>query len=88
MPRAACIVSCVLPLLLVVCASALLVHCKVRVLSFGSGVCLSIAISCVPLHCKYAFLQCSCACGSGVTALVVVIPRISQVVGGFNLRKS
>ena len=41
--------------LLAVCASALLVecasvHCKVCVLSFGSGVCLCIAISCVPLH--------------------------------------
>ena len=49
-------------ILLFVCASALLivclciagcasVHCKVCVLSFGSDVCLSIATSCVALHC-------------------------------------
>ena len=43
--------------LLVVCASVLLIvlQCIARctcVLSFGSGLCLSIAISCLPLHCK------------------------------------
>ena len=87
MPRAALLVVCA-SALLVVCASALLVvlQCIARfpsvvvcasVLQFH--VCLCIA--------RYAFQQCSCVCGSGVTALVVVIPRISQVVGGCNICK-
>ena len=66
------------------CASALqgVLQCIARcacVLSFGSGVCLSIAISCVPLHCKLCVALHSynvVMCGSGVTALVVV-PRIT-----------
>ena len=75
------IASCVC-LCIASCAS---VHCKVCVLSFGSGVCLSIAISCVPLHCKlrvalhssvYSVVVCV---GFGVTALIVIIYR-SQVV--------
>ena len=85
--------------LLVVCASTLLVvlQCIARYVSFPSVVVC--AISCVSQHfnficasalqvmCGFAFLQCSCVCGSGVTALVAVIPRISQVVGGLNLCK-
>ena len=68
--------------LLVVCTSALLVasvHCKV---SFPSVVVCASALQCHVCLCiaRYAFLQCSCVCGSGVTALVV-IPRISQVEG-------
>ena len=69
-------------------ASCASVHCKVCVLSFGSG---------VPPHCNFmcasalqvmhSYSVVVCVCGSGVNALVVVIPRISQVVGGFNLCK-
>ena len=61
-----------------VCAPALLFLCASALLYF-----------CVPLQCKLcmALHSYSCVCGSGVTALVIVIPRISQVVGGFNLGK-
>ena len=69
--------------LLVVCASALLVvlQCIARCVSFPSVVVCASALQFQVCLCiaRYAFLQCSCVCGSGVTALAVVIPRISQV---------
>ena len=77
--------------LLAVCASALLVvlQCIARCVSFPSVVVCASALQCHVCLCiaSYAFLQYSYVCGSGVTALVFVIPRISQLVGGFNLRK-
>ena len=86
--------------LLVVCAFALLVVClcivscasvhyKVCVLSFSSGVCLSIAcnFTCASALQGYAFLQCSCVWGLWCHCIGCVIPRISKVVEGFNLCK-
>ena len=68
------------------CAPTLLVvlQCIARCVSFPSVVVCASALQFHVYHC-IAFLHCSCVCGFGVTALVVVIPRISQVVGGFNL---
>ena len=48
----------------------------------------------MPQHCNFSALKVMhfysvvvCLALTGVTALVVVIPQISQLVGGFNLRK-
>ena len=86
-----CIASCVFSALLVVCAFALLVvlQCIARCASSSLVVVCTSALQfhvCPALQVMHSYSVVACV-ALGVTALVVILPRISQVVEGFNLRK-
>ena len=62
-----------------------MLQCIARCVSFPSVV---VCASALQVICGFAFLQCSCVCCSGVTALVVVIHRINHAVGGLTYGKA